>query len=55
MLYSEYLAQVGGGAKPKEAQKYCNLDVRFDIPPGYSYAIASAQYRGFGELVTGAR
>ncbi len=55
VTYSEYLAQVGGGVKPKEASKNCNLDVRFDLPAGYSYAVANAQYRGFGLLENGAR
>lgn len=55
VIYSEYLAQVGGGAKPKEAHKTCNLDVRLDIPPGYSYAVERADYRGIGLLVSGAR
>jgi hypothetical protein len=55
VTYSEYWAQVGGGAKPKEAVKNCNLDVRVDVPPGYSYAVESAEYRGFGQLESGAR
>jgi len=54
VTYSEYLARVGPGTKPNDARKTCNLDVRLDIPQGYSYAIKQADYRGFGQLERGA-
>src|SRR5215207_717450 len=55
VTYSEYQAVVGPGTKPKDARKYCNLNVRLDIPAGYSYAIRQADYRGFGQLERGVR
>jgi hypothetical protein len=54
VTYSEYLVQVGTGSKPKDAQRDCQLTVRLDIPPGFSYAIARADYRGFARLEPGA-
>jgi hypothetical protein len=53
VTYSDYLVQIGPGAKPKDARKECNLNVRLDIPPGYSYALSQADYRGFGQLERG--
>jgi hypothetical protein len=55
VTYSNYLAQVGVGAKPTDFRKNCQLNVAIKIPGGFSYAIAQADYRGFGYLEDGAR
>jgi len=54
VTYSEYIAQVGPGAKPKDAHKDCRLKVRLDIPAGFTYTITHADYRGFALLERGA-
>ncbi len=54
VTYSEYLAQVGVGAKPNDYRKDCRITLRIDIPAGYTYAIQSVDYRGFGLLEPGA-
>lgn len=54
VTYSDYLAQVGKGAKPADYRKDCQLDLRVNVPKGYTYAVPEADYRGFASLATGA-
>jgi len=54
VTYSEFLAQVGVGAKPTDARKNCQLSLKVHVPQGFTYAIASADYRGFAQLERGA-
>jgi hypothetical protein len=54
VTYSEYLAEAGGGAKPRKARRDCHLHLKIDVPKGYSYAITQADYRGFAHLERGA-
>jgi hypothetical protein len=55
VTYSDYLAQVGVGAKPTDFRKNCQLSLRIHVPQGFTYAIAQADYRGFASLERGAR
>ncbi|MCA6096351.1 DUF4360 domain-containing protein, partial [Streptomyces sp. SCA3-4] len=52
--YSDYLAQVGVGAKPTDFRKNCQLGLNVHVPQGFTYAIARADYRGFAHLERGA-
>jgi hypothetical protein len=54
VTYSDYVAQVGGGADPTDLRKNCQLVLRVHIPQGFTYAIAQADYRGFAHLANGA-
>ncbi|MDK1473106.1 DUF4360 domain-containing protein [Streptomyces sp. 549] len=54
VTYSDYLAQVGVGAKPTDFRKNCQLSLRVHVPHGFTYAIAQADYRGFASLEKGA-
>ncbi|MFI9361556.1 DUF4360 domain-containing protein [Kitasatospora sp. NPDC053057] len=54
VTYSSYLAQVGVGSKPTDFRKNCQLDLQVHVPQGFTYAIASADYRGFAHLENGA-
>ncbi|MFH8385879.1 DUF4360 domain-containing protein [Kitasatospora sp. NPDC018058] len=54
VTYSNYLAQVGGGASPTDFRKNCQLDLLVHVPGGFTYAIVSADYRGFASLAPGA-
>jgi len=54
VTYSQYLAQVGVGSKPTDFRKNCQLNVAVHVPSGFTYAIARADYRGFGSLAAGA-
>ena len=52
--YSEYTAQVGVGADPTDFRKNCQISLNVHVPSGYTYAIASTDYRGYYRLAAGA-
>ncbi|GLW45861.1 hypothetical protein Stsp02_15230 [Streptomyces sp. NBRC 14336] len=54
VTYSDYLAQVGGSSDPTAFRKNCQLNLVVHVPSGFTYAIASADYRGFASLQHGA-
>jgi hypothetical protein len=54
VTYSEFVAQVGPKAKPTDFRKNCQLALDVHVPQGYTYAVAGADYRGFGHLEEGA-
>lgn len=54
VTYSAYLAQVGGNSDPTAFRKNCQLNLVVHVPQGFTYAIASADYRGFASLQPGA-
>ena len=54
VTYSEYLAQVGVGARPTDLRKNCQLSLVVHVPQGFTYAIAQADYRGYASLARGA-
>ncbi|MBG0857843.1 DUF4360 domain-containing protein [Streptomyces spinoverrucosus] len=54
VTYSDYLAQVGGDSDPTAFRKNCQLNLIVHVPQGFTYAIASADYRGFAALQSGA-
>ncbi|MEU9982353.1 DUF4360 domain-containing protein [Streptomyces sp. NPDC050856] len=54
VTYSHYLAQVGLGAKPTDFRKNCQLNLIVHVPQGFTYAVASADYRGYAHLESGA-
>lgn len=54
VTYSDYLAQVGGDSAPTASRKNCQLNLIVHVPSGFTYAIASADYRGFASLQPGA-
>ncbi|MBT8225409.1 MAG: DUF4360 domain-containing protein [Dactylosporangium sp.] len=54
VTYSDYLAMVGVGASPIDFRKNCQLSLRINVPSGFTYAVAQADYRGFAYLEAGA-
>jgi hypothetical protein len=54
VTYSEFMAQVGPEAKPTDFRKNCQLNLRVNVPSGFTYGIASTDYRGFAHLERGA-
>ncbi|WP_225821124.1 DUF4360 domain-containing protein [Streptomyces naphthomycinicus] len=54
VTYSEYLAKAGGGSDPTAFRKNCQLNLVVHVPQGFTYAVASADYRGFASLQKGA-
>ncbi|AEV86501.1 hypothetical protein ACWT_5484 [Actinoplanes sp. SE50] len=54
VTYSDFTAQTGPDAKPTDYRKNCQLALDVHVPSGYTYAVAGADYRGFGHLEEGA-
>jgi uncharacterized protein DUF4360 len=54
VTYSDYLAQVGVGASPTDFRKNCQLNLAVHVPQGFTYAVASVDYRGYANLADGA-
>ncbi|GAA1426054.1 DUF4360 domain-containing protein [Streptomyces thermospinosisporus] len=54
VTYSDYLAQAGGDSPPTAFRKNCQLSLIVHVPHGFTYAVASADYRGFASLQKGA-
>ncbi|MFE7899984.1 DUF4360 domain-containing protein [Streptomyces sp. NPDC057424] len=54
VTYSDYLAQAGGNSDPTAFRRNCQLSLVVHVPGGFTYAIASADYRGFAALQRGA-
>jgi hypothetical protein len=55
VTYSDYLAQVGPQARPTDFRKNCQLNLKVNVPGGFTYGIAQADYRGFADLQKGAK
>ncbi len=54
VTYSQYTAEAGAGSGPTDFRKNCQLVLRVHVPQGFTYGIASADYRGFAHLERGA-
>ncbi|MFI7540755.1 DUF4360 domain-containing protein [Actinoplanes sp. NPDC049599] len=54
ITYSEYTAMVGPEAGALDFRKNCQLALDIKVPSGFTFAIASADYRGFAKLAAGA-
>ena len=52
--HSAYTAQVGVGALPTDIRKNCQLSLLINVPQGFTFAIAHADYAGTADLATGA-
>jgi hypothetical protein len=51
--YDEYVAAAGAGARPTDFRKNCQISVRINVPQGFTYAVAQADYRGHARLARG--
>ncbi|WP_344593331.1 DUF4360 domain-containing protein [Actinomadura vinacea] len=54
VTYSDYLARTGGNSDPTAFRKNCQINLIVHVPQGFTYAISSADYRGFAQLQPGA-
>jgi hypothetical protein len=55
ITYSQYTAMVGPGAGVLDFRKNCQLALDIKVPSGFTFAIASADYRGYAKLAAGAK
>lgn len=46
VTYDDYVARAGGAAKPTEFRKNCQLSLLINLPQGFTFAIARADYHG---------
>lgn len=53
LLFDSYVAEAGPGIPLSAARKNCQLNVDLDFPPGWTYTIATVDYRGFVALDAG--
>jgi hypothetical protein len=54
VTFSQYLAATGPGYRLPDARRNCQLNLKVNVPSGFTYAIASADYRGYMDLAPGA-
>jgi hypothetical protein len=54
VTYSDYIAMVGVGAGSTDFRKNCQLNLAVQVPQGFTYAVASVDYRGYASLAAGA-
>ena len=54
VTYDRFLAEAGGNTDVVDSRKNCQINLAVNIPSGFTYAIARADYRGFGHLESGA-
>ena len=54
IAYSDYVASVSGSATPTDFRKNCQISLLIQVPQGFSYAIAKADYSGTARLAEGA-
>jgi len=55
VTYTDYYAWVGPDAPATDWRKNCQLNLRVQIPQGFTYAIARADYQGYAHLDHGVR
>ncbi|GAA4957448.1 DUF4360 domain-containing protein [Actinoplanes utahensis] len=53
VTYSKYTASVGPDASPLDFRKNCQMALDIKVPSGFTFAIASADYRGYASLRPG--
>jgi hypothetical protein len=53
LLFDNFVAQTGPGVPLSEARKNCQIAIDLDFPSGWSYSLATLDYRGFVTLDAG--
>lgn len=48
------MATAGPGTTYQDERKPCHINLRVDVPAGYTYAVGGSEYRGFADLAKGA-
>jgi hypothetical protein len=54
VTYSDFVAQDGAHTDATDIRKNCQINLQVNIPQGFTYAIAEAEYRGHARLYAGA-
>lgn len=53
MLFSEFVAQAGPGISPSQWRRNCQINFDLFVPSGWSYSVATVDFRGFVQLDPG--
>ncbi|MFI5844927.1 DUF4360 domain-containing protein [Catenuloplanes sp. NPDC051500] len=51
VIYDDFYAWDGPGSKPKDREKFCQLNIDVDVPPGLTYTIVGITHRGSADVV----
>ena len=54
VAYSDFVAVDGGSSNNTDFRKNCQINLLVNIPQGFTYAIAEAEYKGHAKLYSGA-
>ena len=52
-IFENYIASVGPYVPISESRKNCQLNINLHVPQGWSYSVASFDYRGYVQLAPG--
>jgi hypothetical protein len=52
--YHDFIAEAGGSAATTDRRKNCQMSILVTVPAGWTFAIASVNYRGRARLLSGA-
>ena len=54
LSYSSFYVQRGGQSTTIQGYQNCNLDIRMDVPSGFTFAVSRAMYQGYAYVLPGA-
>jgi len=54
LIFDEFVASSGPGVAATESRKNCQLNINMKLPNGFSYSVATFDYRGYVQLPKGA-
>ena len=54
LIFDQFVASAGPGVPATESRKACQLFIRLHVPPGFTYAVHTFNYRGYVQLPDGA-
>ncbi|SFQ99222.1 protein of unknown function [Lentzea waywayandensis] len=52
--YHTFLARAGSGSSPLDMRKNCQVNLRVNVPEGFTYGLARTTYEGYAHLQDGA-
>ncbi len=53
MYFDDFVAETGPGVPFSAKRKNCQISIDFDLPSGWSYSVASVEYKGYVALDSG--
>jgi hypothetical protein len=54
LSYASFYVQRGGTSTATQGYQNCNLDIRMDVPSGFTFAVSRAVYQGYAYILPGA-